>query len=441
MNSEETVQSIENVGAAETKAMSMRANAQHYATLLICFAIAFPLVKEIARNLIFSLTHTSFFVNLDFLFYPLYALVFLPLIVIIVRFAMNAIPIFNWQETLPLFLLLGLVAFSSILNGTDVETQSYYWNLIYSLVTTAFPFYIVFRMATPSKELFNAMGVAALIGVVAGYVVVNNFMSLEKLSYSQSLAYQILPSAIVLQCKFFHSENRGAFLLYGIGAIAGFGLLLATGTRGPLAVSIIYFIGAMLLPKRFPLALKLGFVAFIAVFGFLIIVNLESIMLYLKSAFGDMGVSVRLTRLYESNTLFVDDGRSSFASLALEAIWANPMGVGVGQDSVVLAAARQATEISGNYPHNLILEIILQYGVFFGPLIILALGYLVLKGFTSGNDFDKSMLAIVFMLGIVPLLISGTYLKWDFFWALLGVCVAIIRPINRNRADIGKHTT
>ena len=47
--------------------------------------------------------------------------------------------------------------------------------------------------------------------------------------------------------------------------------------------------------------------------------------------------------------------------------------------------------------------------------------------------FERSYLCIMLMLGVMPLLVSGTYLEWDYFWATLGVCIAIIRPMGSEK--------
>lgn len=414
---------------------TQHAQAQRYSTLLICFAIAFPLVKEMLTNMIQSFVRTSFVFDLSFLYQPLVALVYLPLLVLIVRFVLSAIGVFPWREILPFVALFALVAFSAVLNAKDAETQSYYMNLFIGIATTAFPFYVLFRIAQPTKELLDAMGIAALVGVAAGFVVVNLFMSLTALSYSQWLSYLLLPCVVILEYKAFHGKRKRELALYGCAAALGFALLLSTGTRGPIVIAILYFLGSCLLPKRFSPAMRLGLALLLLLGGVFVFVNLSSIMSFLMGVLGELGVSVRLARLYSLNTLFVDDGRSSFAGLALDAIWNAPYGVGVGQDSVILAAAQDSTSIGGNYPHNIVLEIILQFGVVIGPVILGALVYLVWKAYKLGFDAGRSYLCIMLMLGVVPLLISGTYLEWNFFWAVLGACVSIISPIEAGHEE------
>ena len=406
---------------------------QRYAIQLICFAIAFPLVKEILVNIIKAVIQAPFFFNLDVLYYPLLALVYLPLVVVLLRFVMSVIFEFPWQEIVPFVFLLALIAISALINSTDQVIQDYYWDLLQGVALSALPFYILFRACKPTKELLDAMGIAALVALAAGFVVVTQLMTLDTKSYSQWLSYLLLPSAIILQYHCFHSTNRIRFLVYIIAAIVSFGLLLSTGARGPLAIAVVYFIGSCILPKRFSPELRFALfllIVFVAVF---VLVNLESVMSLLMTVMGENGLSVRLARLYELNVLFVDDGRSSFADMTLGAILNAPLGVGVGQDCVILASAQGAEAIAGNYPHNIFLEILLQFGIVVGTVILVGLACLIWKSFSKGTELERSYLCIMLMLGVMPLLVSGTYLEWDYFWATLGVCIAIIRPMGSEK--------
>ena len=118
---------------------------QRYAIQLICFAIAFPLVKEILVNIIKAVIQAPFFFNLDVLYYPLLALVYLPLVVVLLRFVMSVIFEFPWQEIVPFVFLLALIAISALINSTDQVIQDYYWDLLQGVALSALPFYILFR--------------------------------------------------------------------------------------------------------------------------------------------------------------------------------------------------------------------------------------------------------------------------------------------------------
>ena len=75
----------------------------------------------------------------------------------------------------------------------------------------------------------------------------------------------------------------------------------------------------------------------------------------------------------------------------------------------------------------------MQFGIVVGPLILIGLAYLIWEGFNRGTELERSYLCIMLMLGVMPLLVSGTYLEWDYFWATLGVCIAIIRPMGSEK--------
>ena len=83
------------------------------------------------------------------------------------------------------------------------------------------------------------------------------------------------------------------------------------------------------------------------------------------------------------------------------------------RDCVILASAQGAEAIAGNYPHNIFLEILLQFGIVVGTVILVGLACLIWKSFSKGTELERSYLCIMLMLGVMPLLVSGTYLEWD----------------------------
>ncbi len=73
-----------------------------------------------------------------------------------------------------------------------------------------------------------------------------------------------------------------------------------------------------------------------------------------------------------------------------------------------------------NYPHNIFIEVLYNYGYLLGGLfIVLFMSAVIKRAFRAkGNDFD--LFVILVGAGFFPLLTSFTYFEWPIFWALLG---------------------
>ena len=77
------------------------------------------------------------------------------------------------------------------------------------------------------------------------------------------------------------------------------------------------------------------------------------------------------------------------------------------------------------HPHNIILEIFLQYGIPLGSLVIVFLCYMLISAI---RVIDKSpILLVLICFLIIYLMISGSYLRTPLFWFLLSINYKLIR--------------
>ena len=77
------------------------------------------------------------------------------------------------------------------------------------------------------------------------------------------------------------------------------------------------------------------------------------------------------------------------------------------------------------HPHNIILEIFLQYGIPLGSIVIVFLCFMLMSA-TRIIDTSPILLVLICFL-IVYLMISGSYLRTPLFWFLLSINYKLIR--------------
>ena len=91
------------------------------------------------------------------------------------------------------------------------------------------------------------------------------------------------------------------------------------------------------------------------------------------------------------------------------------LGHGLWGDRVIL---------NGRYPHNIIAEILIDYGWILGSGILILLICIILRGLHKANVLMSIVLCSLLSTGIVKLLLSGSFVNQEpAFYVLIGLCV------------------
>ena len=88
----------------------------------------------------------------------------------------------------------------------------------------------------------------------------------------------------------------------------------------------------------------------------------------------------------------------------------------------------------GWYVHNLELELLCDFGLVGGLMVILLLFWLIIKAFRLTWKTNTTILLLVFFTAsIMQLQFSNSYLRAPIFWFFMGMCVTLIRGAMKNR--------
>lgn len=140
--------------------------------------------------------------------------------------------------------------------------------------------------------------------------------------------------------------------------------------------------------------------------------------------------SRNITKILDNT--FIESGRDEGYDIAIEQILHgnNWIGLGVGGDQVLV----------GNYPHNIILELLLQYGNIIGVVLSVVLIYKTVRIFVFCKDKSwKSIFIACFCISIIKLWFSSTYWYELWFWAYLVVLGKIGRQMKYKKRLIQNH--
>lgn len=258
-------------------------------------------------------------------------------------------------------------------------------------------------------------------------------------AHNMSAAYEILPSVIYIIWITFKNSSLKSILSFHywlsvIFSFLGFFLIISMGTRGPL-VCILFFV-SMYLFFLSNNSHKFGTMVLLAILGLLIMLNLESILLYMVDLLSSLNMSSRIFQIMIENSFMENSSseeRISFMNILLNEMTTFYSFFGHG-----FAGSYRFIQ---SYPHNIIYEVFFSFGYVVGGLLIILFVYLIIKSFHFCKDStSKSFLLLLLSCGFVHLLMSNTFLQDSYFFLLIGYCVkSTYRNINcLNRNKYGK---
>ena len=86
----------------------------------------------------------------------------------------------------------------------------------------------------------------------------------------------------------------------------------------------------------------------------------------------------------------------------------------------------------GGYPHNVIYEILLTFGLVFGSIIIIYLLSLFIRAYAKNQNASvRGLFLVLLICGFIKLLMSNTFLSEPFFFMLIGYCINVCSFKNR----------
>ncbi|MFR6471238.1 MAG: O-antigen ligase family protein [Turicibacter sanguinis] len=217
--------------------------------------------------------------------------------------------------------------------------------------------------------------------------------------------YRMLVAAVLLLYSAFETKKKNDILFSIIASIE----LMLIGNRGSIVAIIVFILMYVFFCMKPRKKIK-----YLALFSGITIIGLmilqESNLLYLEEYLASVGVKSRnLTKIL--NDSITDSGRDAGYNIAINYIKSgNYFGLGVGGDH----------RLVGNYPHNIVLELMLQYGNFMGIILFTWLVRQSIICLVRCKDKEWNAIFVTcFCLAIVKLWFSSTYWYELWFWAYI----------------------
>lgn len=330
-------------------------------------------------------------------------------------------------------LYIGIVMFYLITSVIHPEYMPYYNRIEYGVWDHVFnpfrgiPAYFFVRLIDNEQDFYKLLRKSGFLSIV--YFLYTYYLSttrgywygvgmgLDKgsieMSYSVTFGYKVLPVAILF-LYFTFKEKKAIDLLSAITCIV---LIFIGGSRGPVlfvGVFIVLYIFENLPPSN----RKWLIIASITGAGLLLYILYDYLLLFIIGLFSNYGLSSRfLTKLMEG-TISSDSGRNYIWNMAMEMIKQRPFGYGfMGSRHVI------GTIIIAGYPHSIVLEMLIDFGVIIGNLIlaIIIVGSIRILFNKRENVWKDAYL--IYFCSACCLLISLTFWSESSFWVCLGIAI------------------
>jgi len=329
-------------------------------------------------------------------------------------------------------LYLGLLCFLGITLIIHPEYAYYYtrpsfgvWDHVLKPYRGIYAYFFIRLLKKPSriKKVFYASGCLNLLYFVYQYVMflkrgywfgVSAGESGVEMDHSIQYAYRVLPYAIF----FLYYAMAEKKLRYIIPAIITNGLIILAGSRGPLvcqgACVILYFI----------LYLKNGRHKVLIIIASIIMISLfiafyRQIIMMIGSLFGKSGKGMRVITAIIEGGFTNDSGRSEIWKAAIDMIRQHPiLGYGfMGSRHVI------SNVIVAGYPHSIILEMLIDFGVIVGGVILIAMFVCTVRMLFSRGNEQWRELFLIFFSSSCGLFFSLTFWSVPSFWICLALAV------------------
>ena len=271
------------------------------------------------------------------------------------------------------------------------------------------PMYWIGRAITQPALLLSCMRVASY--VLIPVMMLNHMFwgtDIEKrFQLAQTLSYLLLPAACTCGWLFLR-RGRLIDLAAAIGASIHIVLFGARGAS--VSIGVLVALYAILYRRSQPKRAGAAAVFLVSV-GVVVFANQARLIDVLLQDFGESNRTARLVR--EGRSVADLSGRDDLWREFLDLLLAHPItGLGVGGDRATV----------GFFAHNVVLEIMLDYGVVCGTVVTCLLGMTLAKGFRRSRSGPwRDVLCIMFVLSIPKLIVSSSYWSCAELTLLLGL--------------------
>lgn len=267
------------------------------------------------------------------------------------------------------------------------------------------------------EYIYKASKIVFIMGMILSITVFTGKVSVG--TYSMSLSYYMLFPAIMYLNNTIEKQRILDFICLIISLIS----IISLGSRGALLCMVFFLLLKIIKTrKRFNLKQITFFIIYILT-SISFVVYFKNIIIFIRDVLYRFGIQSRTLELLLRDDIYMS-GRDSIYNDLIIALYDNPiMGVGLGGDR----------KISGGYAHNIFIEILCNFGILLGLIIIISIIMLMLKSLIINSYNNYNIVIFWLSVGFIHLFVSSSYLTDIKFWVMLGI---IVRQFNKKSVSV-----
>lgn len=328
-----------------------------------------------------------------------------------------------------IFLIVVLFALSYILNPdyrtaiTELES----WNALDSVFTFSSGIfaYLFFRAFDDDEQLLSSLKPCAYILLLWALFRINSSISsggfsrvmqdgvLSQNSYDMATGYRLLFVSLIFGLEFLNGWGikKVWYAILTAGSTVG---MFIYGSRTAAISWVLFWILRILFCGNKRHSTKRIIMLMVILMLTILITNVAFLQT-ISTILSGIGMQSRILDTLIQQEISLDLGRTRMWTTCIEMIKAHPLlGNGIFADRAQF----------GIYCHQIILEILVDFGCVAGGAILLVLVILVVKGLTCRDNSQWKLLFVMFLsMCIVRLMMSSSFWMDTNFWATLAILV------------------
>lgn len=289
-------------------------------------------------------------------------------------------------------------------------TKDLLHNPLYHLFLYSFTGY-VFARYIGNYKLFEDILIKFSIAVVICSTATFFVLLIGKKVQQQymTFSYNMLLHTAMLILSYFRRKK----LLYLIVGLTGMVMIFIAGCRGAIVSLIASVVMYMFFRKDKPIR-KLALIGTIILVSCVVLINFEGVLNYISDVAEELEMDSRTIEMIQEGEFLEDSGRGKIQEKLKDEY--TLFGSGLYGDRILTG-----TE---TYAHNLVIEILIDFGVIFGTPILILFFITLLRGIFAPNRDLRFLVLVFFSAGLIKLFFSSSYLMQEpAFYVLLGLCV------------------
>lgn len=230
---------------------------------------------------------------------------------------------------------------------------------------------------------------------------------------NQYLGVQITPFVLILYKNYLETKKLPDILMVIVGV-----LLTFMGGRQSLVIIVAGILLIYMFAKREQVANMFVFYLILVVLVAVFFMSGDMVASFLKGITEMFGIESRVLDSLISGELFDTSTRDIIYETSFKVIGRNGSKIsGLFADRLYLQ--EKASWIA--YSHNLILELLLDFGTVLGTGIAIVIALLTIRSVTVGTDDRRSFGIMICTLSILRLMVSSSFLIEGSFYIMLGL--------------------